>query len=189
MKAVVYHADTPSHQGDYARLMQGMVKNCHAFDMQVIHLTLTGFPGWGDENRYFDGLDPSNIVYNREQCFADFLEHAKEDVYWFTEPDARIIQAFPPLLADLCLLERKDSVPLCPAWRLATPKAAPFFREIAERMKLVEKLDWHGDSEVFTAIYKELDKWNVELRDYALYIPRKGIYSRNYKGKDKRDCP
>jgi hypothetical protein len=144
---------------------------------------LEGFPGWGDENVFYAGLEPKNIVYNREKCFAEFLESAPDDIYWFTEPDSRIKEQFPPLEADLALCHRPaDKVKICPAWRLCTPKALPFFQEVAALMESLPK-EWEGDSTAFQKV--NLKKYHVELRDYKDYVARGGRYSRNYKGGDK----
>ena len=99
MKAVIYHAtvDFRKFQPEskdfpddiYEQLFAGARKNLAYFNIPLVHLTIKGHPGWGDENIYFDG-DPQNVVYNRELFFAEYLKtQADDQVFWLTEPDAR----------------------------------------------------------------------------------------------------
>lgn len=203
MKAVVYHADARFESGskvkdEYQRLFAGFVPMCHSFGMKVVHLTTKDHPGWGDENHHYD-LNPKNIVFNREEVFTDFLENAPDDVYWFAEPDFRINKMWPVLKADCAVLIRGDSVPMTPAWRLATPKALPFFRELRDEMRKQDRKSWHGDSVAFTNVWVRMGRpgkhrlfgfnnvW-IETRDYLDYIKGRATYSRNLVGeKNKRD--
>lgn len=203
MKAVVYHADSHFAWGDpvtgvYEPLFREFVKMCHRYDMQVVHLTLKGFPGWGDENRFFGSYDPKNVMANREVCFTEFLRRAPEDVYWFTEPDYRIARMWPPLEADCAMLFRRgDAVPMTPSWRLATPQALPFFLELRDRvLNSGYPLDWHCDSAGATSLWKDMGRpetgyiveyqgVEISFRDYSDYIKGKCTYGRNYLSKNK----
>ena len=163
-------------------------------------MTLEGFEGWGDENHYVAGLDPKNVMLNREIAFCDFLEGAPDDVYWFTEPDYRIWRMWPPLAADCELLYREgDGVPLNPSWRLARRKALPLFEECRdEAKKWPNKYDWHCDSEVFAALWKRMREpkagekrtyLGVEIgfRVFREYVKPNPIYGRNYAWKAKEE--
>lgn len=205
MKAVVYHADAKFAWGDsvgntYKVLFEKFTAQCRRYGMSVIHLTLEGHEGWGDETIAYSGLDPKNVVLNREECFARFLELAKQDVYWFAEPDIEILQKWPRLEADCAMLYRRgDDVPMCPAWRMATPKALPFFKQLRDTLRLVKERpgvghDWHGDSEAFTTVWKDMGSptdrtqyrgVDIEFRDYAKYIKGNPVYSKNHFGKNK----
>jgi hypothetical protein len=199
MKAVVYHADGPIAKGFpdglYQALFEKLKQNLHKFNIQLIHVTVNGHPGWGDQNFYIDG-DPEHIVYNREIGFVEFLRTAPDDVYWFTEPDARLVSALPPLQGDLALLRRKDSVAITPWWRLARPSALPFFEEVLTHFNLDHKT-WHGDSYAFVGMWNAMGcpdighmdykGLKIELRDYAVYTGRKGPYSRQWKAHHKLD--
>lgn len=207
MKAVIYHADAKFAWGDpvgtvYKRLFERFRKKCREFGMELIHLTLEGQPGWGDSNYFYEGLDPKNVVLNREECFTRFLENDSEDgvVYWFTEPDFDINRMIPPLEADCAMIYRpNDDVPMCPAWRLATTKALPFFVRLRDRLREVKErpgvgFDWHGDSEAFTAIWNEMGcpkakteylGVKIEFRKYEDYIKGTNKFTRNYFGSRK----
>jgi len=205
MRAVVYHADARFAWGGdvgdlYERLMVRFVEMCHKNGMDVVHLSVEGHPGWGDENHRYANLDPRNIVLNREECFTIFLETAPNDVYWFTEPDHLITKMWPGLEADCAMLYRNgDAVPMCPAWRMATPKALPFFRKLRDTLRSLEPssgvgFDWHGDSWAFTKVWGDMGKpkkranylgVDVEFRNYADYIKPLGTYGKNYFGKSK----
>lgn len=198
MKAVIYHADCSlSAQwppNTYKKLFADFKKNLNDFDIPVIHLTTTGHEGWGDENYYYD-LDPENIVYNRESTFVDFLRTANDDVYWFTEPDTRLNQLFPPLTTDLAILLRGGDLPISPWWRLAKKSALPFFERALEFFDL-EKKQWHGDSVAFKRLWDDMNcradfgqthylGLAIELREYALYSKPSSPYSRQWKSKKK----
>lgn len=207
MRAVIYHANAEFAWGGdvgdlYERLFTRFKQQAKYHGMETIHLTLDGQPGWGDVTQYFDGLDPKNVVLNREECFTRFLENAPDDVYWFTEPDIKILKMWPYLNADCAMLYRQgDSVPMCPAWRLATPKALPFFRKLRDELRAVKVrpgvgYDWHGDSEAFTRVWKDMGSptsrteylgVDVEFRNYSEYIKGKPVYTRNYFGASKKD--
>lgn len=205
MKAVIYHADAKFAWGDpvgniYERLFEAFKKRAKRYGISVVHLTLGGLPGWGDENHFYKNLDAKNVVLNREECFTQFLETAPDDVYWFCEPDIEIYKMWPELKADCAMLYRhKDDVPMCPAWRMATPKAYPFFRRLRDQLRDVKErpgvgFDWHGDSEAFTKVWQEMGRpttntvfmgLNIEFRKYEDYIKGNNTYSRNYFGKRK----
>lgn len=214
MKAVVYHADShrewQENPGDlYKALFASFRVHCHKFGIQLIHLTLDGFPGWGDENISYSGYNPHDIVYNRELIFAKFLEDAPEGVYWFTETDYRIQQMWPELKADAAFLYRPgDSVPMTPSWRMATKRALPIFQELAERIQKVEITpytgrpgwvgrDWHCDSEAFNGLYKDMGKPGLgvheykgvsfEMREYQDYVKSRCKYGRHYLARQKGD--
>lgn len=214
MRAVVYHANAHFAWGGdvgdlYERLFKRYVEMCHRYGMEVIHLTLDGHPGWGDVNIYYPQLSPANIMFNREECFTQFLESAAEDDYWFCEPDYEITKMWPKLTSDCALLYRHgDDVPVCPAWRMATPKALPLFRRVRDTFKGLKPVgthpekgyigfDWHGDSWAFTQVWKDMGKpkgvglvkylgLEIEFRNYADYIKPLGTYGRNYFGRDKK---
>ena len=207
MKAVVYHADSHFAWGGevgetYRKIFEGFKKNCHDFGYSVVHLTLEGFPGYGDENIYFSGYNPREVMFNRELIFCEYLENADDGVHWFTEPDYRIYRPWPPLKADCALLYRPDdAVKLNPAWRLATRKAAPLFREFRDAVKTVEirpgvGRDWHCDSDAFNRVFKRMgtpERYcefvgvKIELRDYYDYIKGRCTYGRNYLSKQKEE--
>lgn len=214
MKAVVYHADAVDAFGEkagdrYKRLFWKMVENCHKFGLQVVHVTLTGHEGWGDENFYVPGLDPQNVMLNREICFTTFLEQAPDDVYWFSETDYRIRKMWPPLVKDCALLYRdNDSVKLNPSWRMARKSALPVFqaiRNFAQNVEITEKVThaWHCDSAAFIRAYRKMGApdrdttWlgvDIELRKYSDYVKGNCIYGRNYLGQQKKElleteCP
>lgn len=197
MKAVVYHADGPIAKnfppGLYQGLFEKLKENLHTYDIELIHITLDGHPGWGDTNISISG-NPEDIVYNREIAFSSFLRTAPDDVYWFTEPDARLVGMLPPLEGDLALLRRQDVIAITPWWRLARPSALPFFEEVITHFDLTQKT-WHGDSWAFVDMWKNMGEpgigtveyhgMKIELRDYSEYTGRKGPYSRQWKAKHK----
>jgi hypothetical protein len=207
VKAVVYHADASFAWGGsvgdlYKQLFERFRKQCNDFGMELIHLTLEGEPGWGDRNIHYSGLDQKNVVLNREECFTRFLETAEDEVYWFAEPDIEIIQMWPPLTADCAMLYRAgDAVAMNPAWRMATPKALPFFTKLREELRAVEIRpgvghDWHGDSAAFTKVWKDMGKpteranylgVEIEFRNYSHYIKGEPKFTRNHFGKKKLD--
>lgn len=201
MKAVIYHADAPklwdAPEGLYPRLFKGFKKEAKKFGIETIHLTLTGFEGYGDETVYYDCLDPKNVVFNREHCFARFLEDAPPDVYLFTEPDARIVAPIPPLCADMALLYRSPEGPhFTPSFRMAKKTAVPVFREMLENMD-GKRADWHGDSDAFAKLYEDMGSptkfgitidykgLKVEIRDYYDYTLKHSRIMTHHKFKSK----
>jgi hypothetical protein len=207
MKAVVYHADSHFAWGGdvgdlYQRLFVKFRQRCRDYGFEkVIHLTLEGFPAWGDETMFYSGYDPKDVMFNRELIFADFISKAPDDVYWFGEPDYVFFKQWPELTTDIALLYRSgDSVPMTPGWRLARPKAATLFSELAEKTKNVPigngvGMDWHCDSAAFNSVWKDMGKpmlgkfeykgMIVEMREYREYV-KPGVYSRNYNGPSKK---
>ena len=197
MKAVIYHADGPIAkeypEGLYKSIFLDFKEDAAKHNISTVHLTLTGHEGWGDENFYYD-LDPIDIVYNREIAFTDFLSKAKDDVYWFTEPDSRINTMFPELVGDIALLRRNDGVAISPWFRLARPSALPIFKEVLDYFDL-DKKTWHGDSVAFIKLWEEMGRpgWenivyknlNVELRNYEEYSKMNSMYTRQYKHRKK----
>jgi len=197
MKAVIYHADAEIAdtfpKDTYKKITLGLKENLNSFNIPLIHITTKGHDGWGDENYYYDG-DPVNIVYNREKFFLEFLKECPDDVYWFTEPDARLNSELPPLTTDLALLRRKDDVAISPWWRLAKKTSIPFFEEVLKNFDMQQK-NWHGDSVAYTKIWELMGKpdcgichWNnmsIDLREYRLYTGRNQPYSRQWKSHNK----
>lgn len=197
MKAVIYHADgqiaAQYPKDTYKNICLGLKENLNSFGIPLVHLTITGHEGWGDENYFYQG-DPNEVIYNREKFFLNFLKNCDDDTYWFTEPDCRLNSLLPPLETDLALLRRKDAVPISPWWRLAKKTSIPFFEELITHFDLNQK-DWHGDSVAFTKMWEILGSpgwgvcsWNnisIDLRDYRLYTGRQQPYSRQWKGLKK----
>lgn len=197
MKAVIYHTDAKIAgkfpKGTYKNITLGLKDNLRSFDIPLVHITLNGYEGWGDENYFFDG-DPEDVVYNREKFFLEFLKNCEDEVYWFTEPDSRLHSALPPLTTDLALLRRNDSVAISPWWRLAKKTAVPFFEELIEHFDLENK-GWNGDSTAYTKMWEIMGKPNwgvcqwqdvsIDLRDYRLYTGRHKPYSRQWKAHKK----
>lgn len=195
MKAVVYHADAQRHDGTpagrlYRELFKTFRQRTNNFGMPLVHLTLSGFDGWGDENHYFEGLISGNIVLNREEVFSAFLASAPDDVYWFCEADYLINNMWPPLEADCAMLFRRDSkAPMTPAWRLAKPSALPFFMELRDAMRMEDGKSWHGDTEAFRKIWALMGSpkegtidykgVKIEMRDYTHYVKHSGKYTRH----------
>lgn len=195
----MYHADAMKSlnnipAGTYKKITLDLKKNLNEFNIPLIHLTLNGFEGWGDENFFFNG-DPEHIILNREKTFIEFLKNAqKEEHYWFIEPDTRLMNIFPNLDGDLALLYRNDPVPISPAWRLAKKTALPFFEEILECFNYEYK-EWNGDSWAFRTIWEKMNKpelgklhyngLDIELREYKDYCKRNSKYSTQWKGRSK----
>jgi hypothetical protein len=201
MKAVIYHAKAKIAENfpplTYEKLIHGLRKNLNQFDIPLIHLSVYGQMGMGDENHYFDG-DPADIIWNREKFFIEFLKEAPDDVYWFTEPDSRIAQMFPPLAGDLALLRRNDSVAITPAWRLAKKSALPFFEEaFTYYVDEADRRQWHGDSVAYIKMWEQMGKPNVgqvkyngmdiDLRDYDSYCRPNAQYTEQWKANNKID--
>ena len=203
MKAVVYHADAQTHDGTpagdlYKRLFKRFREHVHSFGMDLVHVTLAGFPGWGDENHYFDGLEAQNVMANREECFHDFLAQAPDDVYWFTEVDLTIYRMWPDLKVDCAMLYRKDAkAPMTPAWRMARPSALPFFKILRDAMRLEPAKMWHGDSEAFRKVWEKMGSpqkgvidfmgVKIEMRDYTHYVKHSGLYCRHAIRIDQKE--
>jgi hypothetical protein len=197
MKAVIYHADSAVAKNyppdTYKNLFALLKSNLKKFNIPLIHLTLNGHEGWGDENFFYD-RDPNDIVYNREDLFLNFLKNSNDDVYWFLEPDHKLITVFPELSTDLALLIRNDSTPITPSWRLARKTAIPFFEELLDIFIL--NRNWNGDSVVFYKMWEKIGsplnpgiiKYKdllIELRSYKQYSTRKSQYSQQFKGLHK----
>jgi len=200
MKAVVYHTNASIAKQfpdkTYELLFRGLKKNLNSFGISLVHLSIKGFPGWGDENYFFDG-DPEDIVYNREKFFIEFLKNCDgTETYWFTEPDSRLITMFPPLTTDLALLYRNRAPNITPSWRLATKQALPIFEEIFSYYDL-EKKTWHGDSTAYQQIWEIMNcpkieiinykNISIELRNYKEYSMTKSKYTQQYKFHHKEE--
>ena len=201
MKVVYYHADARAlwdvPAGLYKRIAEKFLRNCESFGLEVIHLTLDGHEGWGHRTIHFGGLDPAEVVYNREVCFSAFLAEAGPGEYLFTEPDSQILRAVVPSNADCMLLYRHDSGPhLCPALRLAKPAALPLFERIRDVIApmTADRRAWHGDSVAFAELYQAIGAplatggfrcgdVSIELRRYVDYM--KGPAMRFWKNSRK----
>jgi hypothetical protein len=202
MKVVIYHADSPTRvefkhrPGIYKELTELLKRNVNSFGFPLIHLTTTGHEGWGDENYFYD-LDPSLINYNREICYVDFLKNTAEDdqVYWFTEPDFRLAQVFPPLEHDIEFILRHDPVPFPPGWRLAKKSALPIFEETLDCYDLTQKV-WGGDSTGLRNLWERFGQpdgtqsinykgCSVGFREYKPYGMRKSKYTQQFKADHK----
>lgn len=198
MKVVVFHADGPKStdfvKGLYKDLFRGLKENVNRFNFSLVHLTLEGFEGWGNENYFYKG-NSNEVIYNRERLSIEYLSSQPDDdtVYWFTEPDSRIVSRFEPLENDLALLYRKDAIPITPAWKLCRKKALPFLEEAFSYFDLTQK-DWNGDAYGYLEMYQKLGEPNdnfiykdikVELRNYRKYCTTKGPFSTQFKAKKK----
>lgn len=201
MKVVYYHADAKplwdAPAGLYKRIAEKFLRNCEELDLEVIHLTLPGHEGWGHRTIRFSGLDPAEVVYNREVCFSTFLAEAGTDDYLFTEPDSEILRPVQPTEADCMLLYRQDSGPhICPALRLARRSALPVFERVLDAIEpmTTDRKAWHGDSIAFAELYTALGQptalgtyplgdVSIELRRYAEYM--KGPAMRFWKNSQK----
>lgn len=198
MKAVIYHADGKRSEqfpkDTYKNLILGLKENCNSFGIPLIHLTINGFEGLGDENYYYDG-NPDEIIYNREKFFIEFLKSAPDDEYWFTEPDSRIVNMFPPLTGDVAMLLRSSERRLNAAWRLAKKSAVPFFEEAFSYYDLSRK-DWDGDTTGYVKIWERIgepteeglinyNNMSIELRNFKQYCYGKGYYTRQWKSWHK----
>jgi len=198
MKVVVFHADGPKAdtfvKGLYKDLFISLKTNINSFGYKLVHLTLKGFEGWGDENYFFDG-NPQEVIYNRERTIIEYLKLQPDDdtVYWFTEPDSRLVSELEPLKGELALLFRHDAIPVTPAWKLCTKKSLPFLEEAFSHFDLTQK-DWNGDAYGYLDMYNKIGRptadflhngINVELRNYKEYCTTKGMYSRQFKADKK----
>lgn len=207
MKVVIYHADASKvkkfEPDTYKNLTVGFRENLENFGLELIHLTAKGHEGWGNTNYFYD-VDPEQINYSREICFVDFIKNtAKDDeVYWFTEPDHRLIDLFPPLDCDLALLYRhEDYCPVPPSWRLAKKSAAPLFEEIFEVYNRNITADynpivWGGDSDAMRALWNRMGQpsfgktlykgLEIDFRNYKQYSNTKSKYTRQFKAGNKK---
>lgn len=201
MKAVYYHADAralwDAPAGLYRQIAEKFRRNCEEFGLEVIHLTLDGHEGWGHQTIRYPGLEPAEVVYNREVCFAAFLAAAEPGEYLFTEPDSQILRAVEQTTADCMMLYRRDSGPhLCPALRLARPSARPLFERLRDAIGSMpaDRRAWHGDSVAFADLHTALGQptacglypfggLTVELRAYRDYM--KGPAMRFWKNSSK----
>ena len=201
MKVVIYHAKAKLADkfaaNTYERLIEGLRKNVNELGFPLVHLTIEGEPGFGDENYFYSG-NPEYIVWNRERLFLEFLKQAPDDVYWFSEPDYRIVNMFPELTADLALLRRNDKVAITPSWRLATKAAIPFFEEVLSYYPDDDELRaWDGDSDAYIQIWKAMGQPNIgmlrynnmsiELRDYSAYCKPRSKFTAQWKAHNKDD--
>ena len=201
MKAVLFHADVGYDwhgEGIYKDLVKGLRENLKEFDIPLIHLTITGHEGWGDENYFYDVDNRSEVIYNREKLIVEFLrkDAVDDEVYWFIEPDFRLLQEFPELTTDVCMLHRDDPIVMTPAWRLAKKSSLPFFEECFTYFDLEQK-KWHGDSIAWVKMWEKIGKpdapgiynyngISLELRPYGWYASRhKARYSKQWKGGSK----
>ena len=200
MKAVVYHTDASIAEkfpkDTYKDLLNHLRKNCNDFNIPLVHITVNGFEGYGNENIYVDA-DPENIVWNREKFFIEFLKNSDpNETYFFTEPDSRIKTIFPPLSTDLAMLYRNVPPHITPAWRLAKKSALPIFEEVFETYNISNKL-WDSDCTAWHNFFSKLDlsgvgettykNLSIELRWYKHYCMKKGKFTCQFKGKSKKD--
>lgn len=201
MKAIIYHADCPAivkryRLGIYEELIKGLKKNLNSFSIPLIHLTINGCKGLGDENIFFDG-DVNEVNYNREKFFVEFLkEYAEEtEIYFFTEPDSRINNMFPDLNGDASFTVLYGEQRITPQWRLAKKSALPIF-EKAFSMYGENRRWWGGDTEIWGKMYQLLGKPNddeivyfeglkIECRKYKLYNMTKSYYTQQFKSNKK----
>lgn len=202
MKVVIYHADgcvaEKFRPGMYKDLTRILKKNVNEFDLDLIHLTTTGHEGWGDENHFFD-LDPNQVNYNREICYVEFLKNLADEneIYWFTEPDWRINEIFPPLENDIDFLLRNDQAPLHPGWRLAKKSALPIFEETLRCYDVSgTQKTWGGDSTGLRNLYEKMNQpiqtinflgCSVGFREYKKYGMRKSKFTQQFKSNHKEE--
>lgn len=202
MKAIVYHADKPLitqryKKGIYKDLFKGLKKNLNDFNIPLIHLTLNGFEGWGDENYHFDG-NPEEVNYNRELLIVEFLKNIADDkeIYWITEPDARLNNMFPPLEGDASFTVLLGEKRITPQWRLVKKSSLPIFEEIVS-MYGDDKEWWGGDSEVWGRMWYQMGQpsddcvidyknLKIQLRKYKHYNMIGSHYSQQFKSNKKR---
>jgi hypothetical protein len=203
MKAVIYHAD--AHRArkwshfSYEGLIKGMKENLNSYGIELIHLTLDGFPGYGDTNFFYPDLNPEEIIYNREVCFTKFLKHHAEDneQYWFTEADVRLRNPFPLLKegVDAAFVVAFTEQRFLPTWRLAKKSATPIFEEALSKFTGLKK--WDGDSEAWAEVYIAVGRpgdnqqisynnMRFETRQYKPYNMTKSHYTAHYKAKHKQ---
>jgi hypothetical protein len=204
MKAVVYHADAPIiadkfSKDTYKNLLIGLKKNCNSFNIPLVHITINGFEGYGDENIFVDA-DPNDIVWNREKFFIEYLKQVENsEVIYFTEPDSRINKIFPPLITDLSVLLRGTSPRITPAWRLAKKSALPIFEEVFSFYDVEYSKSWDADCVIWDKLYSKLNcptvndiiNYNgltIELRDYKQYcMRRRTSFVSQFKSHHKDD--
>jgi hypothetical protein len=201
MKAVVYHTDASISEkfpkDTYKNLLLGLRKNCNDFNIPLVHITINGFEGYGDENIFVDA-DPENIVWNREKFFIEYLKSAdSNETYYFTEPDSRINKNFPDLTTDLALLYRGKVPRITPAWRLARTSALSIFEEVFD--DYTDQKTWNTDCTAWDKFYDKLNpvenlgiheykNLTIELRDYKKYcLRRRDAYVSQFKSNHKSD--
>jgi hypothetical protein len=200
MKAVVYHTDASLSKkfpkDTYKNLLIGLRKNCNKFDIPLVHITINGFEGYGDENVFVDA-DPEDITHNREKFFIEYLKTANpKETYYFTEPDSRINKMFPPLITDAAFLYRKGTNTITPAWRLAKRSALPIFEEAFSYYD-EDIQDWGRDTAAWKCLYDKLKhpglgiahykSLTVELRSYKSYcLKRRTGYVSQFKSYHKK---
>lgn len=201
LKAVIYHAD--AHRAkkwsyfSYKDLILGLKENINSYGIKLIHLTLHGFEGYGDENYFYDGV-PDEITYNRVKCNAEFLKNQAEDnvQYWFTEPDMRLRNPFPLLLdgIDAAFVVYKPEQRFIPTWSLAKKTAVSLYEESVSNCVFKR---WDGDTDAWGKIYKIVNSpaenttvaykgLNIETRDYKSYNMSGSKYTAHYKAKHKQ---
>ena len=202
MKAVIYHADADrakkhSHL-PYKDLIIGMKENLNSYGIELIHLTLEGFPGYGDANFFYSGI-PNEIIYNREVCFTDFLRNKAEDneQYWFSEADVRLRNPFPLLEenVDAAFVVNTIEKRFIPPWRLAKKSAAKIFEQALSYYTTMK--DWDGDTESWGQLYREMgypevgtvisyNNLQIESRPYKHYNMGSSHYCAHYKANNKQ---
>ena len=176
MKAVLYHAD--GHFGKrhgpniYKHLTEELRKNLHTFGVPLIHVTVTGHEGWGDENYFYDVEHVNEVIYNREKCLLEFLKRDadNETVYWFCEPDFRMLTEFPPL-ANFDSNQKEwhgDS----PAWQavhknMGGPTDPGFYKHLGLTVEL-RPYGWYASRHKarYSAQYKEGSKMQIVTQEY-----------------------
>ena len=201
MKAVVYHTDASIANNfpkdTYKKLLIGLRKNCNEFNIPLIHITINGYPGYGNENIFVDA-DPEDITHNREKFFIELLKLAKDDeVFYFTEPDSRINKMFPPLTVDAAFLFRSGEHTITPAWRLAKRSALPIFEEAFSYYN-TSTADWGRDTLAWKKLCDNIENpklgivdyngLKIDLRRYKDYcFRRRSGYVSQFKANSKRD--
>ena len=183
---------------EFHRIDAGMKENLNSYGIELIHLTLEGFPGYGDTNFFYTGI-PDEVIYNREVCFTEFLKNHAEDheQYWFTEADVRLRNPFPVLAegVDAAFITALSEKRFLPTWRLARKSAAPIFEEALAGFGSLKQ--WDGDTEAWGKVYLAVGSPDVnqqivynnmcfETRPYKHYNMGKSHYTAHYKSKHKQ---